>query len=190
MTTIAITGGIASGKSTVAAIFKNLGAQVFSADIIAKQLVEIGSDVLNDIENHFGTEILLDDGNLNRKKLREIIFNDIDEKKWLEDLLHPLIRDELKRSCQNSMAKINIIEIPLLAKSGGNYSYIDKIIVCKASIATRIERIIKRDGVTSDQAQAIIKSQPSDKALAKIATDFVDTETSIQEITKKVRLLI
>jgi dephospho-CoA kinase len=190
MTTIAITGGIASGKSTVATIFKELGAQTFSADVIAKKLVQKDKPALSLIEQHFGKEILLKDGQLNRKQLKEIIFNNSDKKKWLEDLLHPLIRDELRRLCQSSTEKINVVEIPLLAGSEGDYSYIDKIIVCKASITSRIERIIKRDGNTSSQAQAIIDAQPSDEALAEIATDYIDTDQSIEEIKADIQLIL
>jgi dephospho-CoA kinase len=190
MTTIAITGGIASGKSTVVTLFKKLGAQTFSADIIAKQLVEKDKPALALIANHFGKEILLENAQLNRKRLKEIIFSDSNKKNWLENLLHPLIRDELKRLCQISTAKINVVEIPLLAGSEGDYSYIDKIIVCKASMTSRTERIIKRDGITSSQAQTIIDAQPSDNALAEIATDFIDTDQSIEEIKADIQLLI
>lgn len=190
MTTIAITGGIASGKSTVAALFKELGAQTFSADAVAKQLVRKGTPALALIAKHFGKEILLEDGQLNRKKLREIIFKNSDKKKWLEALLHPLIRDKLKHLCQNSTAKIKVVEIPLLAESDDDYGFIDKIIVCRANITSRIERIIKRDGITSDQAKAIINSQPSDQALAEIATDYIDTDKSIEEIKEDIQLIL
>jgi len=190
MTVIAITGGIGTGKTTVASLFKEFGADVFSADTIAKKIVQKGMPALLKIQQRFGKNILLKDGELNRKKLREIIFNSDIEKKWLENLLHPLVRDELKKLCLNAKTKIRVVEIPLLAGSKGDYSYIDKIIVCRANLPLRIERIMQRDSVTKYQATAIINSQPDENELNQIATNFIDTDTNLEAIKKSIEQFI
>lgn len=128
---VGLTGNIATGKSTVATIFKQLEIEVISADCIAKQLTTKGQAAYTEIAAHFGSEILAADGQLNRRSLREIIFADKNERLWLENLLHPLIRKGIEEQISLCKSAYCVIEIPLLVDKV-NYPYLNKILLIAA----------------------------------------------------------
>lgn len=156
---IGLTGNIACGKSTVASFFQQLGISIFNADLISKQLTETGKEAYKKILHHFGSTIIQKDRQLNRKKLREIIFTNPQERLWLEALLHPMIREKLTSEIELSSSPYCIVEIPLL-KNKKHYPYIKQILLVTSPIETQIERLMNRDHCTRKQALAIIKTQP------------------------------
>ena len=114
MLIIGLTGGIGSGKSAASALFEGFGVHVVDADVVAREVVEPGMPALERITTHFGQNILEADGSLNRSRLREIIFADSEAKKWLEELLHPIIRNEIIKQLQQARSPYAILVSPLL----------------------------------------------------------------------------
>lgn len=170
MDVIAITGGIATGKSTVAEVFaKRHGIAIIDSDHIAKELTNSSSPIFKEILNKFGNTILSADNTLNRKALRELIFNNKEYKKWLEQLLHPLINKKIRaeisllRTNLSYNKKYCLILIPLLDEHYlNNNLYINKIIIITTDRHTQITRATTRDTQSADHIQKIIEQQPSE----------------------------
>lgn len=182
---IALTGTIASGKSTVAALFKGLGVDVLNADEIGKSITNPGEPALLQIADHFGSSVLTETGALNRRALREIIFANSQERTWLEQLLHPLIRkrlQELKDQCKGSYC---IIEIPLLFKRE-SYPYLNRVLLVTADTETRILRIMARDQHSREEALQILASQASEAKYLQIADDVLINGGLITELQRKI----
>ncbi len=173
---IALTGSIGSGKSTVCDFFKSQGIQVISADEIAFSLTKPHAKAYNTILKHFGTSILSEDETINRMKLRHILMDSCKEKKWLEQLLHPLILDAIKKQLATSQALYNVIEIPLLEQK---YKFIDRILLITANQDIKIQRIMARDGMNLEQAQKMLNLQTTDEQRARLADDLIDNSGSV-----------
>ena len=183
---IGITGGIASGKSTTAKIFKeSLNINVVCADTIGKEITKKPA-VIKKIAEKFGNEIIINK-RINRAMLRAIITESKESKKWLEDYLHPVINREIKKQVKESDTAMTIVDIPLLAPYNlRNYSFLKKIIVIKADLETRIKRLMERDNKNRQQAVAFINLQISDKEREKIADYVIDnTDLTSQELENK-----
>jgi dephospho-CoA kinase len=185
---VGLTGNIASGKSAVATIFSELGIDVINADQISRDLTVIGSPALKEIVNHFGPNVLSKDGSLNRKHLRELIFGNSEERVWLEQLLHPLIRQELERLIKDCDSAYCILEIALLIDKT-NYPYLDKILLVTAPQEVQIDRVMQRDHCTKEHALAILSSQPDLATRLKSADDMLVNNTSFEELKYKVEQL-
>ncbi len=185
---IGLTGNIASGKSSVASFFENLGIAIFSADFISKQLTQIGKEAYNEIINHFGSVVIQEDQQLNRKKLREIIFNNPNERFWLEQLLHPMIRKQLAQEVKLCCSPYCIVEIPLL-QNKTHYPYIQRILLVTSSLDIQVERIMKRDQCTREQALAIISTQPSNEQRLNYADDVLINNEGLLQLKIKVEQL-
>lgn len=171
MCVFGLTGGIGSGKSAAAAAFRELGIDVLDADKVARDVVCIGSDALKQISQHFGPDILLPDQSLNRAQLRSIIFSAPEEKRWLENLLHPLIRDKITAHLSQHLKPYQILESPLLLETN-QANLVQKIIVVDVDKQTQIDRASLRDGVTRDEITAIVNSQmPREQRLNQ--ADFI-----------------
>ena len=187
---IGLTGGIASGKSTVRKIFESLGIKAVCADVAARQVVEKGSDALKEIRKHFGAEILTQDGSLNRKTLGGIIFSQPVEKKWLEGLLHPLIRNQIHVDARCATSPYVILDIPLLTESNiKDYAYIQSIIVISVDPELQVSRVCERDGISRTQTQKIIANQitilqSENKKLKKLLS--ISNEIKYKFITAKI----
>ncbi|MDG3088984.1 dephospho-CoA kinase [Vibrio hannami] len=176
---VGLTGGIASGKTTVANIFqKHFHIEAVDADVVAREVVEPGTPGLMSIEQHFGAEILDASGQLNRSKLREIIFSSPQEKEWLNALLHPLIRDEMKRQLSNISTPYGLFIVPLMVENK-LHSMADRVLVVDVSPEIQIQRTIKRDNVSENQVKSILASQADRKQRLAIADDVIlnDDET-------------
>lgn len=182
---VGLTGGIASGKTTVSDLFAKLGVPIIDADIIAHQLTEKNTHAYHHIITHFGEAILNADHTLNRKKLRDIIFENVSEKKWLENLLHPLIRDKIKQSIANVTDAYCICVIPLLAESK-HIDFIDRVLVVTAPEALQIARATKRDHAHAEQIKKIIHAQAKSDKRLNIANDVINNDRGIDELEKKV----
>ena len=158
MLVIGLTGGIGSGKSTVASIFANLGIQVINADQLARDVVEHGSPALAAIVERYGENILLEDGSLNRSDLREIVFANVSEREWLEQLTHPLIAQLMKDQLQAVSSPYAILESPLLIETDQK-ELVDRILVIDIVEDTQLQRTLARDNSAETTIRAIINSQ-------------------------------
>ena len=183
MILIALTGGIGSGKSRAAAILEELGAHSISADTLAREVLERGEDGYNEVVAYFGDEIL-NEGQIDRKKLAEIVFNDSNQLEVLESITHPLIRakfvSETRGLPENSVV---VYEIPLLAESISRQKQLDfdHVIVLESETETRVARLIER-GLSAKEAQLRIANQYSDAQRKEIATYLIKNEGSLEEL--------
>jgi len=169
---IGLTGGIASGKSTVADLFARLGAPVIDTDVIARQVVERGQPALGQVVAEFGPGILAADGNLDRRRLRELIFADGDARRTLEAILHPAIRSEMERQCAIAGGPYQLLVIPLLAE-GGRRDHLQRVLLVDAPEELQIERLMRRDGVSRPQAQASLAAQANRAQRQALADDII-----------------
>ena len=173
MLKIGLTGGIGCGKTTVAKIFEHLNIPVIDADEIAHQLVAIGQPALAGIRQVFGADCINPDGSLNRKKLRDVIFSDRQQKQKLEALLHPLVYQAIQTQLAQLHAPYCIISIPLLFETDMT-ALVDRILVVDCPVKTQIERVQQRDNITIDRIRAIIDSQASRTYRKTHADDVID----------------
>ncbi|MGM0217471.1 dephospho-CoA kinase [Enterococcus sp. AZ126] len=184
---LGLTGGIATGKSTVVSVFKRLGFPVVDADVIAREIVEIGMPALGEVVSLFGSEILNSDGSLDRKKLGEIIFSDEEKRKKLNSTLSPFLKERILAEIadKKSKAPLVIVDIPLLYE-GGYEKFVDKVAVVYIPKTMQLTRLMKRDNLTEREAQQRITSQlPIEKKRQK-ADILFDNQNSIEETEKLV----
>ncbi|EDM67432.1 hypothetical protein PE36_00364 [Moritella sp. PE36] len=158
MYVVGLTGGIASGKTTVADLIAAQGINLVDADIVAREVVAIDSDGLKQISAHFGEQILQDDGSLNRALLREKIFSNDVNKQWLNNLLHPMIRAELLAQLAASNSPYTLLVVPLLVENKLT-TLCDHVLVVDVEEQVQITRTIARDNVSVEQVEAILQSQ-------------------------------
>ena len=175
---IGLTGGIASGKTTVSDCFKKLGTQVIDADIISHEVTEPSGSAFEEILSEFGSEILDEKGLINRKKMRAIIFNDPSQKKILENIIHPKVRDEMFQRINKSDDHYLIVSVPLLVETG-MHQIMDRNLLVDCSEDTQIERLMHRDKITLNEARAILKNQASRSDRKKIADDLIVNEKNV-----------
>lgn len=183
---IGLTGMIASGKSSAAQIFQELGAYLISADKISREITQNNQEVIDKIHVKFGDEVINGNGNLNRSELRNIIFSNTESKKWLEDLLHPLIRNNIKKELDLATSKIVVIEIPLL-KSREQFPYLDKVVLITTSQKNQIKRLMHRDNCSQTQAKQIIKAQPSLEEYTSIADIVINNDDIIISLKSQIQ---
>lgn len=175
---IGLTGGIASGKTTVSDCFKKLGTQVIDADVISHEVTEPSGSAFEVILSEFGSEILDEKGLINRKKMRAIIFNDPSQKKILENIIHPKVRDEMFQRINKSDDHYLIVSVPLLVETG-MHQIMDRNLLVDCSEDTQIERLMHRDKITLNEARAILKNQASRSDRKKIADDLIVNENNV-----------
>lgn len=188
MLIVGITGGIGSGKTAVTNEFAKLGIDVIDADIAARTVVAKGSTGLEQIKQHFDENIVLEDGSLNRAKLREIIFKDADAKKWLEQLTHPLIREEILRGLQNSTSPYSILVSPLLIESG-QHELVNRVLVVDVPVELQLKRTCERDNNPQAQVEAIIASQLDRDKRLSFADDVIINNQTLEHLQQQVAQL-
>ncbi|WP_312951884.1 dephospho-CoA kinase [Superficieibacter sp.] len=186
--TVALTGGIGSGKSTVADAFALLGVNVIDADIIARQVVEPGTPALNAIAERFGTDMLTAEGALNRRLLREHIFAHPDDKRWLNALLHPLIQQETQRQIARASSPWVLWVVPLLVENR-LYEKANRVLVVDVSRNTQLQRTMQRDGVTREHAEQILSAQATREERLAVADDVIDNNGAPEAIASDVARL-
>ena len=184
MLRIGLTGGLASGKTSVADLFAQYGAPIIDADTIAHDLTKPNTPTFLKIIQHFTNDII-DNNSLDRKKLRSIVFNHPSEKKWLESLLHPLIRQEIDKKMQNLKASYVIVVIPLLIETSRDWKF-DRIIVVDTPETIQIERAIARDHLTAAEANNILQQQASREERLIKADDVIKNHGSRDELKAQV----
>ena len=185
---IGLTGGIASGKSTVSKLFADLGVPVIDADEASRTVVEPGSAGLAAIVQRFGPDVLDADGRLNRRALRSLIFDDPQARRDLEGILHPLIRDEMERSASSAGGPYQIFAIPLLIESGPGRR-VDRTLVVDVDESSQIRRVMARDQIGETEARAILAAQASRAARLAAADDVIENAGTVADLRHSVEKL-
>ncbi|APD87119.1 dephospho-CoA kinase [Alteromonas sp. Mex14] len=182
---VGLTGGIGSGKSAATAYFENLGIDIVDADEVARDVVAPGSKGLKEIVNRFGDSILLEDGNLNRAALREKVFSDINEKNWLNNLLHPLIRSRMQHLISESTSPYCILSVPLLIENKLT-EMCNYVVVVDCPETMQLERALKRDGSTEETIRNIMASQATRNERIEAADKVLDNSTTLSALSAQI----
>ncbi|MFW5451824.1 MAG: dephospho-CoA kinase [Methylophagaceae bacterium] len=188
MLKIGLTGGIASGKSTVCHLFSQYDVPIIDADIIAKELVEPNQVAYQEIIAAFGTEIVQQNGYLNRPRLRQLIFTDSIAKQQLENILHPKIRQQLMRQSQQFHSPYCILVIPLLIEAQMQ-DLVDQILVIDLNPEQQLTRLCQRDNISENNAQMMINSQRDRKQRLAVADDVIDNNNATNMLDQLVAQL-
>lgn len=184
MLRIGLTGGIGSGKTTVAGLFAAKGIPVLDADVVARDLVEPGQPALQAIVERFGPE-LLRDGSLDRARLRQIVFAAPESRQWLESLLHPLVYDEMQRRIAGLSAPYGLLVIPLLLETGRR-DFVDRLLVVDCPVEVQRQRVRQRDGLGEAEIDRILAAQLDREARLAAADDVIRNAGSPAELAEQV----
>lgn len=182
---IGLTGGIGSGKTAVSTLFDQRGIDIIDADVVAREVVEIGTPALTQIAEHFGPEILAEDGSLNRGALRATIFSDPAAKDWLEALLHPLIAAETQRQLEQISSPYGIYVSPLLVEMGQR-GFCQRLLVVDVNEDIQLQRTMQRDNNDREQVQRIMASQASRQQRLDAANDIINNSGDLADLAKQV----
>lgn len=185
---VGLTGGIASGKSTVADMFADLGAAIIDTDVISRSVVEPGQPALDEIRETIGPDVIQEDGTLDRRALRELVFADEPLRKQLEAILHPRIRDETFRQSFEAGGRYQIIVVPLLTESPLR-DYVDRILVVDCDEEIQLQRLLDRDAESEDQARRILAAQASRADRLAIADDVIRNDGDLSATRDQVARL-
>ena len=184
---IGLTGGIGSGKSAVSDAFERLGADVIDTDKISHQLTMNDADTIDNITDHFGGDII-QDGILNRPKLRTIVFSDDAARLHLEKILHPRIREEVRKAVSRAVGPYIIIVVPLLVEKA-QYSFINRILVVDCEELIQVERVMKRSSLTDVEVTNIMCTQANRQERLKVANDIIINNDDLPSLLKQVRIM-
>ena len=183
---IGLTGGIASGKTTVANLFHDLyGIEIADADIVTREVVEPGGEGLKAIEERYGSNILLADGTLNRAKLREYIFTSDEEKTWLNQLLHPMIRRKMRADMTKVSSPYALLVIPLMVENNLK-NLTNRVLVVDVDEQTQRQRTMDRDQVPVEQVDSILAAQASRSQRLAIADDVIENNATNEELLPQI----
>jgi dephospho-CoA kinase len=185
---VALTGGIACGKSTVANLFAALGVSIVDTDLLAREVVALGSPLLDRIAAHFGPEILQRDGSLDRARLRERVFANPAERQWLEQLTHPAIRELTDQRSESAPGRYVMVAIPLLVETAGADRF-DRVLVVDCDPKVQLARLQARDGVTAQQAAQILAAQATREQRLSVADDVIENNGDIAALRDRVATL-
>ena len=185
---VGLTGGIASGKSTVADMFAELGVCIIDTDVIAREVVEPGQKALEEIKAAFGPTVIDEDGRLDRKALRNIIFAGSTERRKLESILHPRIRAAAALKASVAPGPYHIVVVPLLTESPMRHE-MDRVLVVDCAPETQLARLLARDAESEQQARRIIASQASREDRLAIANDIIRNDQDIEHTLAQVKTL-
>lgn len=188
---IGVTGGVASGKSEVTRRFEALGVVVADADVAARTAVAPGSAGLAAVVKAFGSEVLAPDGSLDRAAMRQRVFGDDAARRRLESIIHPLVRAQLHRECEEAAGAYALAAIPLLAEGGGRvaYPWLNRILVVDVSSEVQRSRLMQRDGIDAALAERMIVAQASRAQRLAIADDVIVNDGGLEELDVHVRQL-
>lgn len=188
MLKIGVTGGIGCGKSAVTDYLSGKGIVIADADQAAKVIVEPGQPALKTIVNRFGNQILLDDGTLNRRALRDIIFNNPEQRRWLEQLTHPLVIERLRQELAVAQSPYVILVAPLLLEANLK-GIVDRVLVIDTDPEQQITRTMARDGVSRAQIENILQAQASRTQRLSMADDIIDNSGSLDALHQQLDVL-
>ncbi len=184
--TVGVTGGIGSGKSTICREFEALGVPVIDADVVAREVVAPGTDGLSRVVTEFGPTVLTPDGQLDRRRLRRLVFAEPARRERLEAILHPLIRARIAGHLTAVQAPYCLLCIPLLIEHGGRTYDIDRILVVDCPEEVQIARVMARDDLTASEVAAIMNTQASREARLRAADDIISNATDIDAVRAQV----
>ena len=182
---VGLTGGIASGKSTVADRFAELGASVIDTDVIAREVVGPGQPALDEIRTAFGPDVIGADGSLDRRALRRVVFADAAQRRALEAIVHPRIRAETLRQAEAADGPYQLIVVPLLAESP-LLQAVDRVLVVDCSETTQIARLMQRDTESEDHARQMLAAQSSRATRLSVADDIISNDGNLEDTLQQV----
>lgn len=185
MLTIGLTGGIGSGKTTVADKFAALGIDLVDADQLSREVVTPGSSALEEIAKHFGDTVLTPQGELDRKALRKIVFHSPEQREWLEQLLHPAIGDLIKTRLTACKSEYCILVSPLLLETG-QHELTDRILVVDVPEHIQLQRAMQRDGSDETTIRGIIDAQMSRRSRLDPADDIIDNSQPLENLEERI----
>lgn len=185
MFVVGVTGGIGSGKTAATDHFHSLGITIVDADLASRVIVEPGREALSKIAEHFGSGVIADDGTLNRRALREIVFNNPAERKWLEQLTHPLIAQEILAQIQASQSPYTILASPLLLESG-QAQMTNRVLLIDVPENLQVKRTVQRDDTTEAGVKAIMQAQMSRADRRAKADDIIVNDQDLAHLHKEV----
>ena len=179
---IGLTGNSGSGKSTVAKILEDAGAEIIDADKIVRELQQIGNEGHAEIFNAFGCEYFLPDGNIDRRKLSELVFSSASERKRLNDIIHPMVQRKVREIINTTKSDVIVYDVPIVEKKVG----FDELWVTSAPYETKIKRIMQRDSIPIELAQKRLSSQIDQQQLILMADRVIDTDVTLDCLRKAV----
>ena len=182
---IGLTGGIASGKSTVADLFAALGVPIIDTDLLSREVVAPGSALLRQITDHFSMQVQSSDGTLNRQELRKRIFEDPEQRKWLEALLHPAIRELTDARSEAATGPYVIVAIPLLVETDGAARF-DRVLVVDCDPDLQLARLMARDGARREDALRMLGAQAPRAARLAVADDVIHNDGDLASLRDQV----
>lgn len=185
---IGLTGGIGSGKSAASDFLAAKGIDIVDADVVAREVVAPGSECLLAIQQHFGDDVVMPDGSLDRKALRHIVFSDEQQKQWLNQLLHPAIRSRILQQLEASRSAYVVLAAPLLLENGLE-QYCDRVLVIDIPESLQIARTVKRDNTDQQQVEAIMASQLSRRQRLQKADDIVLNDGDLEHLHQQLEQL-
>lgn len=183
---IGLTGGIGSGKSTAADIFRELGAAVVDTDEISRELTAAGGSAMPEIRKQYGPEFVAPDGSLDRERMRRLVFGNAEARKKLEAILHPMIRAESRARVAAARAPYVVLVVPLLLESAAYLDLLKRVLVVDCSEERQIERATRRSRISVDEVRAIMASQLSRAARRARADDVIDNDGGMEALRRQV----
>jgi dephospho-CoA kinase len=186
---VGLTGGIASGKSSVATLFEELGAAVVDTDAIAHELTRPGAGAMAEIGRAFGAAFVAPDGSLERAKMRRLVFNDPDAKAKLEGILHPLIREQARARIVAAQQPYVIVVVPLLIETGAYRDLIQRVLVVDCSEEQQVARAMQRSQLKEGEVRAILAAQLPRAQRLKRADDVIDNDGGIEALRQQIHVL-
>ncbi len=186
---VGLTGGIGSGKSTAADMFRELGAAVVDTDELSRELTAAGGGAMPEIRKLFGPEYVSTDGGLDRDRMRRLVFGNAAEREKLEALLHPLIRAASRKRVASASASYVILAVPLLFETGACLDLVKRVLVVDCSEERQVERATRRSRITADEVRAIMASQFARAARRARADDVIDNDGGMEELRRQVGAL-
>lgn len=185
---VGVSGGIGSGKTTVTDLFAERGVDVIDADVIARQVVEPGTAAFSAIVDKFGQTIVQRDGSLDRAKLRELVFNNNDSKDWLNQLLHPAIREQMILQTQQAKSAYCLLSVPLLVENK-LHQLVDRVLIVDVQESTQLQRAVARDQSNQQQIESIMKAQANREQRLAVADDIIDNNGPTKDLPEQILLL-
>jgi len=186
---VGLTGGIASGKTTVARLFEALGVPIIDTDVLARQLVAPGTVLLEHIAATFGSGVIAPDGQLDRRTMRNLVFSDPAARAQLESLMHPAIRAAVEARCASAAGPYQVLVIPLLVEAGARGYAIDRVLVVDCDEQLQMRRLQARDGSTAEQVRAIFAAQATRDARLQAADDVISNNGDLNALRTQVERL-
>lgn len=183
---VALTGGIAAGKSAVSRRFESLGIHVYDADVAAREVIDAGTEGLHAVIERFGAEVLDASGQLDRAAMRQRVFGDDEARRALETIIHPRVRAWLHERVMADRGPYCLLAIPLLAENLGHYRWVDRVLVVDAPEAVQLDRLVRRDGTDEALARRMIERQASRTERLTIAHDVIENSGDEAELDRAV----